>query len=61
MNLQRREITVETLQYDATASTTLLRLEWIVDTIQILDIMRLMMNMATKAPLREEGEIVARM
>ena len=61
MNLQRIEITVETLQYDATASTTLLRLEWIVDTIQILDIMRLMMNMATKAPQSGEGEIVARM
>ena len=61
MNLHRREEIVETLQCDATALTTLLRLEWIVDTIQILDIMRLMMNMAMKAPQSGEGEIVARM
>ena len=61
MNLHQREVTVETFKCDATASTTLLRLELIVDTIQIKDIMRITMTMVMKAQQSEVEEIAGRM
>lgn len=61
MNPHRREETVETIKCEVTASTTLLSLEWITDTIQILDTMRVMMTMAMKAPLSGVEEIAVRM
>ena len=48
----------ETVETAATASITLLSLEWIVDTNLIQDLMKVMMTMGMKAP-QSEGKVVA--
>jgi hypothetical protein len=55
MILLPKRVTVETA---ATASITLLSLEWIVDTNQIQDLMKVMMTMGMKAP-QSGGKVVA--